>query len=459
LERPLRARALLFLPALLMLACSGNSDSAPGVTYDPTLEDDAAAPDDELDGGASKPPSDPSPIPIGGRRDAGEPPGSELDGSADATDAQTSDGRAEELGEFASVERLLVADGKNARVHVLDAPSRRHLDSLPLNGVGVIHAAASGRYGYVLERAQNLVQVVSMGLPELAQATTPVLRAPGLVPTSLSGLSPSAFASYGDDVTILFAGSAQLSLFDAANVALVLPLRSTAITSTETGPYVLLHLGDRVLVSERNTVSGENQLRVLDAQLSPRSLSELPCPEPEGAAQAQQTVAVGCTDGILLWNTTAATARKLRYPAGVTNERVHKLVASPSADVFMTQLGTELCLVGEQFTCVDAPEGLIDYAFDVSGKRALVLSRDGSLLLLEGETLAKGSRLELFRALPDATPSAELPGLAVGRRNVYVSDPSTSRVFIVDSATAKELARIEIPSAFPTAITVFKYDI
>jgi hypothetical protein len=456
-----RSRPSFLLPILLLCAC-GNSPSAPGVSYDPTLDVDAEVDSVEADDAGRRRP-DPSPIATGGgRSDAGQQ--SELDGSSNggATDAgsggSSSDARAQELGAFNAVERLLVADGRSARVHVLDVPSRNYLDSFSLSGPGSIYAGPDGRHGYVLESAQNLVQIISLGLPDPAEVTSPMLSAPSLLRTGLIGLAPSAFTRYANDVTILFAGGGQLATFDAQSLATATAKYMTSVASST--PTVLLHLGDRVLVSEADTTApGVTRLRLLDDKLSRVSRPELPCAAPEGVSEAEGTVAVGCSEGVLLWQTSGTSTKTLRYPSAVGSERAHKLVASPFGTLFMTVLGDQLCLISDEIKCQDAPADLLDYAFDATGKRALVLSRDGTLYLLDGETLAKRDKLSLLAALLESTPAGELPSLAVGRRNVYVSEPSAARIHIVDSAAAKETGKLDVPGGFPTQVVVFRYDL
>lgn len=448
------------LPALLLWAC-GNSDSAPGVSYDDVEVDAEVAPVEVEDGGRKPPPIDP--IPIGGRSDSGRPLDAGAKDSGTTSDAGASDaadlGDARtpvEQGALIAVERLLVADGKSARVHALDVNAREFLDTFNVNGDGPIYAGADGRYGFVLEGAQNQVQVLSTGLGDVSTGMTPKLAAPSLQRVSLTGLAPAAFATHGDQVAILFAGASQLSTFDGESVSSGSALHSANVVSSTTGPAVLIHLGDRLIVSER-LASGGSQLRLFDEKLASLSRPDLECTDPEGWAQTQDTVAVGCSDRVLLWNTTQTSATSVRYPSGLSDQRVHKLVANPAVLAFLTMLGTKLCLLTTEFTCIDAPEGLIDYTFDASGKRALVLSRDGRLHVLDGETLDARDKLPMFDALPDTTPEGELPGLAVGRRNVYVSEPGRARVHIVDSASGAEIGELPVPGGFPTKISVFKY--
>jgi hypothetical protein len=342
---------------------------------------------------------------------------------------------------------------------VLDVPSRDYLEWFSLNGPGAIYAAASGRYGYVLETAQNQVQVISLGLPDPAETSTATLSDPSLLRTSFSGISPSAFAGYGNDATILFSGSSELSTFDLQSLATTTPRESAEIESKAGTPVVLLHLGDRLIVSEYEASNGLSELRVLDHELERLTRPDLRCDAPEGAAQAGQTVAIGCADGVLWWRTSETTTETVRYPSAAGLTRVHKLVASPTAESFLTLLGDQLCLVSaDAFSCEDAPADVIDYAFDATGKRAMVLSRDGTLYLFDGENLDQRDKIDLFVALAVTTPVAELPGLAVGRRNVYVSDPSAGRIYIVDSANARVSDRLEVPGGFPTQVVVFRYN-
>ncbi len=459
-----RATSLGVLPALLLLAC-GNSDSAPPAASDPVVTGvDAEVDPVEADGdGGAQPPSDPPPQ--GGRRDSGQ---GELDastgnpvdgGGAGALDSAAPDARIPaELGAYTSVERLLVADGRSARVHAIDVPTRDRIDTFVLSGSGSIYASADGRYAYILESAQNQVQVVSMGLPEVAEQSSPMLSAPSLLRSSLSGLLPSAFGSSGDQVAILWAGASELQTFDSESVVMAVPTYKANLPSVPGSPDLVVHLGNRVIASERSG-SGPSELRVFDAKLARMTQPELSCPDAAGSARSGPTLAIGCSDGVLLWNTTETNATRVRYPSSAGTGRVSKLAANPSVQTFLTTIGAQLCVLSSEFLCVDAPADVIDYAFDASGKRALVLSRDGNLHVFDADGLARRDRVALFTALEPTTPELELPGLAVGRRLVYVSDPSGGYVNIVDTTNGQRVGRLDVPSGFPTRITVFKYDL
>jgi hypothetical protein len=458
----LRGACVAALPAFFSIGC-GNTDSAPGVTDDPSVYADAEVDPVQAEDGGTRPPPSQNPVPIGGgRNDAGHAP---LDGGGSNSDAGVGDAATigdarspAELGALLTVERLLVADGKSARVHALDVNTRDFLESIDLNGAGPIYASADGRYGFALEGAQNQVQVVNMGLGDLSAAAIPKLTSPSLERASLTGLGPSAFGAHGDRVVILFAGASQLQLFDGEGISTAQAKDSASVSSSASAPAVLIDLGDRFVVSERQA-SGSGQLRVLDDKLDFTTRPELDCTDPEGWAITQDTVAVGCNDRVLLWNTTQTSATHVDYPASLSGERAHKLVANSATSAFLTMLGTKLCLVNTEVHCVDAPEGVIDYMFDAAGKRALLLSRDGHLHVLDAETLDALDKVSVFDALPLGSPEGELPGLAVGRRNVYVSQPARERVLIIDSASATDVGEIPVPGGFPTKITVFKYPI
>ncbi|HEX6245636.1 MAG TPA: hypothetical protein VFZ61_32150, partial [Polyangiales bacterium] len=161
------------LGALLLSAgCDANDPAPPGVSNDPSVREDASEEpepgegdeadaseradsgsrdggrDASLDAGASD----------AGARDASvrdEGAGDAETGANDASqasDSATPDGGRSVISqtELRSVERLLVADGKQATFYVLDGVGGKLLDQFALAGLGSVHAGPSGRFGFVL---------------------------------------------------------------------------------------------------------------------------------------------------------------------------------------------------------------------------------------------------------------------------------------------------------------------
>lgn len=461
-----RSADLLIVGALLSLsACGSDRAAPPGVSVDPTVvdeggedggigEEDAAS--ERMDSGSRSDAGVDS-----GRADAQTPPG-DAGRDADALPPEDDidaalariDGGKGELGNLASVERLLVADGRNARAYALDVADGRLLDTFTFRATPSVYSGPSGRFGYVLVPDADLMQVINMGLladpkAESTQLTEPVqLLSPGI-----SATGPSSFTSLGKaEVGVFFGGSAELVAFTDDGSAV--QQRAATFSAGDAHAGLVLGLGDRVLTTRSNT--GSVQLTMLDAQL--RSPTPFNCNQPGGGAASTGVAAVSCSEGVLRVAADAS-SKLIDYPQGSGNPKVaERLVAHPSEPVFAALLADELCTVRDAFKCVAQPSGgVVALNFDPSGKRVLVLTGDGVLHAFASDTLLKVGQLSLT-APSAALPVSERPTLANGRTQVYVSDPLAHQVYVVDATKLKHTGNLMLPSdATPTQIAVFRY--
>lgn len=452
-----------WLLALAGLAACGNGKPAPGVAPglgEPALGVDAS--------GASVDEEEEDEEEDAGRRDAGR-----RDGGADASrdagvgDASAADGAVDagsprgdasayEPGLLASVERLLIADGKEPRVTALDVAERRVLETFPVAGLGSVHAGSSGRFGYVLQSGSDTVHVVDMGLSADPSSESPTLTGPvQLLAPAVYGPKPAGFSAHGRRAFVFFEGAAQLAaLFDDPR-AVQGPEYLFAAGPAHQG--LVLPLGERVLTT-KGVGDNQAQLQLLDRALASVATPSFSCAEPAGAALGVSMAIVGCREGVLRIRVSDLSSTLIPYPAstGSNAARVTRIVSNARRDVFATTLEPEqeLCVVRDAFQCVAAPSAPIDYSFDVSGKRLFALTADGILRVYDSESLNAQGELMLLPALP--VGAAERPALALGRSNLYVSDPQAGMVHIVDTAKLKRIDGVSVPGV-PTHVAVFRY--
>jgi hypothetical protein len=145
------------------------------------------------------------------------------------------------------------------------------------------------------------------------------------------------------------------------------------------------------------------------------------------------------------------------YPLTTTaaSPRATRLRAHPDLPTFLALFEDRLCLVRDAFECVVQPAGsIVDLDFDPSGKRVVVLTGDGIVHFLSSDTLGEVSKLDLVTPVPGGQEAA---AVARGRDTMYVSDPQTSQVHVLDARTGKRISSLSIPGGFPTKLAVFRY--
>jgi hypothetical protein len=445
-HRARRAKLGAIWTACAIWACSEGSHAPPaGEDVDPASADDGGFTFD-------------NPAAAGGRADAGKDAGKPDAGQdEEAEDAQADaapdeDGGAPpESGSVANAERLLIADGLLARLYVYDVTRDALLDSFTIDARARVYAGSSGRYGYAL-RAGG-VDIVDMGLTrsDTAHGSEPGLAPPALLADKLLEADPSALLAHAGQVAVFFATKPQLQV-----------LRESQLGSSAVAPLTLdvgaphrgfgLPFGDGFIATR-----GELGAVVLRRYLASGALdaaSSFDCSAPEGPALRGGTLAVGCDAGVLLLDEQGA-AQLVPYPT-VGPARMRRLVAHPSRPLFLGLWGEQLCLVdSDGMRCVSSAEQGLDYAFDASGKRALLLTRDGAVRVLDADGLGLQGVVSVTSAVPASDEFLE-PQLAVGLRYVYVSDPQLARVQVLDPATRELAGELQVPGA-PARLAVFNF--
>jgi hypothetical protein len=376
-----------------------------------------------------------------------------VDGAVDAALDDTS--AAPELADSEAVERLLISDGLEPRLYAYDVPGRRLLDSFALDARAHVYAGAGGRYGYALSGAHAHVRIVDMGLLQrvTAQGTERQVAPVALLGHSLSGSAPGALLAHAGRVVVFFEGDAKAEIIDESPLPTQLDTQTISLGAAHRGFALPFGAGFLATRSEAGEVvlGRYGSDGVLDDSAS------FDCAAPEGVALAGTALAIGCEAGVLRFDA-GGPARLIAYPAaaGSPAARVRRLAAHPNQALYLAVLGEQLCAVGpSQLTCQPLGQPWLDFGFDASGKRALVLARDGSLGVFDASTLQLQGTLQVTTGV-SASDELLQPQLASGRRVTYVSDPQAASVHMVDPARLSLVGRLELPGA-PSKLAVFGF--
>lgn len=353
--------------------------------------------------------------------------------------------------------RLLVADGEEPVVHVVDATTGGILDSFGTLVPARVYAGPSGRYGYAVQMEADVVSVIDAG--------GTAGDGPALLETSLTGDKPIHFTPHGEQIGVFYDDEGVAKVFaesdlDGARViggvALDRPeAKPTRLVATRPHHGAAVPLGDYVLLS-RPATDPEDSLPIgVDVVTMDGTIvdSFVDCPGPHGEAARGETVAVGCTDGVMLIERDGDrfASRKIAYPAGTPADvRAGYVAAADAAPFFFGNFGDDGLLridpeagTAEAIT-LPVPVGSFDLEPGADG-RLVVLTTDGRLHLLDPASGEIASSLDAVDPSGFDEEAGIEPSLVVADGTAYLSDPALGEVVRVALDAAEVDARLPLP--------------
>jgi hypothetical protein len=355
--------------------------------------------------------------------------------------------------------RILVSDGEEGHLHIVDLERGETLAEYELEEPAAVHAGGGRRFGYAYERSAGRVRIIDGGVWRLDHGDHAhvSVEEPSLLDFTIEGVAPVHFTFHDGRSAIFFDGAQpngtteeipasavvvkESSLAglpetfelvaDAAHHGVAVPVRGGVLLTSDAPPAV----------DESNPLPSGLELVDLEGTV----LQSFPgsCEGLHGEASfALHGVAFACADGILLVERASTTeewaTRTIAYPDG---RRAGALRADPDGGVLFakyaddsassilridaaTELVVELALEDEiaSFEAVPAHEPTL-----------VVLTTEGSLLEIDADAMTvrgSWSVTEPFE-LAYGTP---YPGLAVAEEVAYVTSPASGEVVEVDLA-------------------------
>jgi hypothetical protein len=371
--------------------------------------------------------------------------------AGDTPDAAVPDGGADGgSADLASLERLLVADGRQAQLYVFDVRERKVLKTFNIDERARVYAGATGRFGYALFNGRALV--IDMGLVQQGGSHFAVLQAGPIYPltTTLGGSAPGALLAHAGKVAVFFEGDAKASVLDESSLPADFAAQTIALGAPHAG--FAFPFGDATLATREQ--AGEIALRRFVA--GDDDGSSFDCTAPDLAAVASGVAAVGCDNGVLRLSE-GGSPHFLPYPtaSGPTRVRARRLVGNPSRGQILAWLGDALCAIGSTMICQPVAADCIDLSFDAAGERALLLASDGSVHAFEAHTLDPLGALSVTGPVT-GDDVLMAPALAAGLHAVYVSDPQTGRVHALNPTSLQLSDEFELSGA-PGSLAAFSY--
>lgn len=374
--------------------------------------------------------------------------------------------------------RLALADHDQAMVHLHDLDSGALAGSFPVAGpAATLYASPGGRYAVALQRPQDRVQFVDGGIwqEDHGEHLHDYKEAGRLMPFSITGPQPTHYdVQHGRQAAVFMDGranvmpvqNASVQLFTDASVAagrleasLDLPIAIHGLAEP---------LDDTLLAAHRADDAGDTlptHLQRFDrsgAGYVAGPLVQTRCDGMHGSYTSGRITAAGCLDGLLVVKHTATGLEDTRV---ATASRVGTVAGHPKLPghfIGISNVGTGATAT-TRFYAVDgaagtsvemAPTGWTPaqvrraHGFDRSGQKFFILDNLGTLHVMQRQDNAwvTAAQLPTVIASPAAGTGVPLTSFAANgaRDEIYLSDPVTQQIVVVDSSALTVQQRIPV---------------
>ena len=356
----------------------------------------------------------------------------------------------------------------DAGIIVLDAKTLKPVGDMPLDGFNRLSPAGDGRH--VLVSTGDSFRVLDTGAWTEAHGDHghSYVTVPRLTDRSFSANKAGHVVNHAGKTVLFSDGSGKVEIFDPAELtdALETGLPATnTYTTPEAHHGVAVPLEDGKLLVTLGNEEGRSGLALLGApddeggQDRQELLRNEECPGVHGEAVAgEETVVVGCEDGMLIYREGAFTKVSSPDPYG----RMGNQAGSPASPVVLGDYKVDRDAGLERPTrisLVNTGTGELklvglgaSYSFRSLGRgpagEALVLGTDGALHVIDPLTGAITAEIPVVGAWeePEAWQDAR-PTLFVLGSRAYITEPATSSIHAVDLKTGKVVKSAELAHA------------
>lgn len=396
-----------------------------------------------------------------------------VDGGGTADD----DGGTEPHEPEVTMGRLLVADGTDAVVRVIDLDDGTVHGPIAIEAAARVYADPFARYGYAVQGSANRVHIVDSGVLFESHGDHYHIakEAPSLLSTRLDGDRPVHFVVHGEEDTpsswyaaSFNDGSGILDVIQERSLSTTEP-RIVHVPSGRPHHGVGLVVAGHVLLSLPDPEDATASLPIgvtARAVATPDEVEDTfdGCPGLHGEAAGHELVAFGCSDGVLFLEVHGDHFHEIKreYPGTVPDDvRVGTLAAAHDLDVVIGNWSNEGLVVIDphaepHFTPIPIESPVLRFALDAHGEHLVVLTADGRLHALApttGEPLGEPIRvIDAFAVEPGHAQVR--PTFTVGAERVFVVDPRVDEVIEVELEAWAIERRIEVGGS-PGSIAIF----
>lgn len=361
--------------------------------------------------------------------------------------------------EEASLGRLLISTKDQAKVSVVDINEKTVIHEVAVSEApSAIYASPSNRYGFIVQRTADRVDVVDGGLwqEDHADHMHDYKQAPKQMAFSTNKTRPTHFTGTDKQTAIFFDGNgetaspASVGVFTEADIA-----NNTAGTILEytthmhgaaqaRGDYLLSTLRDATTTSTL-----PDRVAVYHAHngyFSDETILDKNCPGLHGSAQNKNHISFGCTDGVLVitQSGTTFTANKIANPASFTGTtRIGTVLGDDSVNEFVGIAAGQFFAINTSANSI-TPINWIDasaataptansYGFADDGELFVILDNQGGITILNSDDWSVKARVKAITSNLGALPTGSKFELSLTPGHMaYVSDPIANQIKQID---------------------------
>jgi len=356
--------------------------------------------------------------------------------------------------------RLLVAIKDQPKVGIWDITEATLLEEFTLTEpASALYASPSYRYGFVIQRLANRVNVIDSGLSQEDHGDHKhdLIEAPRWLAFGTDKARPTHFTLTETQSVIFYDGNgdtttpAQVGVYTEENIknntaGNVLEYTTHMHGAAQArGDYLLSTIRDPLITT--STLPDKVGLyKASNGIYTEQQLFSENCPGLHGSAQNKTQIAFGCTDGVLVITQTgdSFSAKKIANPASFTSTtRVGTLFGDKHRAEFVgiaagqffainTGAGTITPINWIDSASTTTPTALA-YGFADDGELFVILDNQGKVHLLNTNNWSISTRIQAITSNIAALPAGSRFELALTPgHTIYVSDPIANQIKQID---------------------------
>lgn len=359
--------------------------------------------------------------------------------------------------EEATQGRLLIAPKDVASVSVYDINQQEVVYELPTSiTANAIYASPSYRYGYVIQRLADRVDVIDGGewQEDHGDHMHDYNADPKVMAFHTDDSRPTHFVKTYDQTVIFFDGNAETNTPAKVGVFTEQDVADNGVgtwlehsnnmhgAAQARGDYLLSSLRDPAQTSPSQVaVYHAHNGFYTDEQI----LTET-CPSLHGSAQNENHIAFGCTDGVLVvtQNGSDFSAAKIANPSSFTGTmRIGSVLGTDHHDEFIGIASGQFFVIdaaANSITPIDwidanattAPTA-VGYGYADDDELFVILDNTGALTILDAHDFSVQARVQAISSNVALLPAGSRFELALTPGHVaYVSDPIANQIKQID---------------------------
>lgn len=367
-------------------------------------------------------------------------------------------------------ERLLIVDGLNPIVRVFDVAEKKVISNFLLSAQASVYTGPSGRFAYAVQSAANQISIIdgSLVFEDHGDHQHYDKFDPILMDQPLYGENPIHFVSHEGYVAAFFDNEGRALMMEEGSL-LQAERKMVQIKTAMPHHGVALAWANSFLVTRPEVLPGSPRatpvgVDVFELNGNPTGETFGPCVSLHGEAVGSDAVVFGCDDGVLVLRSDSGglSSTKLINPASpdATKRRVGTLAAHEKAPYFVGNFGpnlyAEIDVELSTFVYRNAPLDYTQFTFNADGSRLLFLGKNGELAVLDTSSRNILYQGKITSVATGLDYGARDPKMAVGKKFVYITSPSSGELVVFSLETFQEMGRFPIEGE-PTKLTIMDF--